>query len=131
MNIAVVGAGIGGMAAAFDLINAGHAVTIYEAADIPGGLASGFKETSWEWSVEKYYHHWFQSDKHILGLIRELGLAQKVIFPRPQTVVYHEGSFYPFDSIPAALMFPGLGWGFNKIRFGLVGLYLRLTNDWK
>ena len=28
-------------------------------------------------------------------------------------------------------LFPGLGWGVNKIRFGLVGLYLRLTTNWK
>jgi protoporphyrinogen oxidase len=28
-------------------------------------------------------------------------------------------------------MFPGLGWGIDKIRFGLVGLYLRLTNNWR
>jgi protoporphyrinogen oxidase len=45
-------------------------------------------------------------------------------------VVYHDGKFYPFDSYLNALLFPGLGWGINKIRFGLVGLYLRLTNDW-
>jgi protoporphyrinogen oxidase len=81
--------------------------------------------------VEKYYHHWFASDRHMLGLIEELGWSDKVIFPRPYTVMYHEGRFYPFDSIPAALLFPGLGWGLKKIRFGLVGLYLRLTNNWK
>jgi protoporphyrinogen oxidase len=28
-------------------------------------------------------------------------------------------------------LFPGLGWGINKIRFGFVGLYLRLTNNWR
>ena len=27
--------------------------------------------------------------------------------------------------------YPGLGWGINKIRFGLVGLYLRLTSNWQ
>ena len=43
MKIAIVGAGIGGMAAAYDLVRAGHQVTIYEAADYVGGLASGFK----------------------------------------------------------------------------------------
>src|SRR4030042_6553706 len=45
--------------------------------------------------------------------------------------MYHEGHFYPFDSILKAILFPGLGWGANKIRFGLVGLYLRLTNNWR
>ncbi len=130
-NIAIVGAGIGGMAAAYDLVNSGHKVTIFEKEDFVGGLASGVKEPHWEWSVEKYYHHWFASDDHMLGLIAELGLSDRVLFPRPYTVVYHQGKFYPFDSYLNALLFPGLGWGFNKIRFGLVGLYLRLTNDWK
>ena len=129
-RVAIIGAGIGGMAAAYDLVQAGHQVTIFEKDDYVGGLASGVKELHWEWSVEKYYHHWFASDQHILGLIEELGWSDKVHFPRPYTVVYHKGKFYPFDSYLNALLFPGLGWGINKIRFGLVGLYLRLTNDW-
>jgi protoporphyrinogen oxidase len=130
MKIAIIGAGFGGMAAAYDLRKAGHEVIIYEAADYAGGLASGFKEPYWDWSVEKFYHHWFQSDKSMLGLLRELGWADKVYFPRPLTVMYHEGKFYPFDSIFKMALFPGLGWGINKIRFGFVGLYLRLTNNW-
>ncbi len=130
-NIAIIGAGMGGMAAAWDLIRAGNQVTIYEGSDVVGGLAGGFKEPNWDWSVEKFYHHWFQTDKHILGLIRELGLQDKVLFPRPYTVMYHNGKFYPFDAIPQMILFPGLGWGINKIRFGLVGLFLRLTTNWK
>lgn len=131
MKIAIIGAGFGGMAAAYDLRNAGHEVVIFESADYVGGLASGFKEPNWDWSVEKFYHHWFQSDRHMLGLIGELGWEDKVIFPRPLTVMYHDGKFYPFDSILKALFFPGLGFGLDKIRFGFVGLFLRLTNNWR
>jgi len=130
-KIAIIGAGFGGMSAAWDLQRAGHEVTIFEAADYVGGLASGFKRPGWEWSVEKFYHHWFASDKHMLGLIKELGWEDKVLFPRPLTVMYHQGKFYPFDSIIKAILFPGLGFGINKVRFGLVGLFLRLTNNWK
>ena len=131
MKIAIIGAGYAGMSAAWDLRKHGHEVTIYESADYVGGLASGFKEPGWKWSVEKFYHHWFASDNHMLGLIEELGLKDKVLFPRPYTVMYHDGKFYPLDSIIKAILFPGLGWGLNKIRFGLVGLYLRLTKNWK
>jgi protoporphyrinogen oxidase len=131
MKIAIIGAGFGGMAAAYDLKNAGHEVTIYESANYVGGLASGFKEPHWDWSVEKFYHHWFQSDHEILGLIKELGWEDKVLFPRPYTVLLYNGKWYPFDSILHALLFPGLGFGLDKIRFGFVGLYLRLTNNWK
>jgi protoporphyrinogen oxidase len=131
MKIAIIGAGFGGMAAAFDLCKAGHEIVIFESADFVGGLASGFRESHWGWSVEKFYHHWFQSDSEMLGLIRELGWEDKVRFPRPLTVMYHEGKFHPFDSVLKALLFPGLGFGLDKIRFGFVGLFLRLTNNWR
>ncbi len=131
MKIAIIGAGYGGMVAAYDLRKAGHEITIFESADYVGGLASGFKEPHWNWSVEKFYHHWFQSDSEMLGLIRELGLEDKVRFPRPLTVMLYKNKWYPFDSILNALKFPGLGFGLNKIRFGFVGLYLRLTNNWR
>jgi protoporphyrinogen oxidase len=130
-RIAIIGAGFGGLSAAYDLIRKGYQVVVYDGDQQPGGLASGFREPGWNWSVEKFYHHWFASDRHILGLINELGLRDKVLFPRPYTVMYHKGKFYPFDSILQMALFPGLGWGINKIRFGLVGLYLRLTTDWK
>jgi protoporphyrinogen oxidase len=131
MDIAIIGAGFSGMAAAYDLRRAGHHVTIFESDDHVGGLAAGFKDPGWDWSVEKFYHHWFASDKHMLGLIKELGLQDMVLFPRPLTVMFYNGRFYPFDSIIKALLFPGLGFGLNKIRFGLVGVFLRLTNNWK
>ncbi|MCX8025475.1 MAG: FAD-dependent oxidoreductase, partial [Thermanaerothrix sp.] len=107
MKIAIIGAGFGGLAAAYDLRNAGHEVTIFEAADYVGGLSAGFKAPHWSWSVERFYHHWFQSDRDMLGLIRELGWQDKVIFPRPKTVVYYNERFYPLDSPLAALLFPG------------------------
>lgn len=131
MKTAIIGAGIAGMAAAHDLAQAGHQVVIYEASHQVGGLASGFKEEHWDWSVENYYHHWFASDEHMLGLIDELGFSKKVLFPRPYTVLQHNDKWYPFDSILQALLFPGLGWGINKVRFGLVGVYLRLTKNWR
>jgi protoporphyrinogen oxidase len=131
VKVAIIGAGFGGMAAAYDLAKAGHDVTIYEAAASVGGLAAGFKQPNWDWWVEKFYHHWFASDKYMLSLIEELGWSDQVLFPRPYTVVFYKGKFYPFDSIPAALLYPGLGWGIDKIRFGLVGLFLRLTNNWR
>lgn len=131
MKIAIIGAGYAGLSAAYDLRKAGNEVTVFEAADHVGGLAGGFKEPHWEWTIEKFYHHWFQSDRHMLGLIDELGWRHKVLFPRPVTVVYHDGKFQPFDSIISALLFPGLGYGLDKLRFGLASLYLRLGNDWR
>ncbi len=81
--------------------------------------------------MEKFYHHWFASDRHMLGLIDELGWQRPGALPPPVHGDVLQGRFYPFDSILKAILFPGLGWGINKARFGLVGLYLRLTNNWQ
>jgi protoporphyrinogen oxidase len=132
LNIAIIGAGVTGLAAAYDLTKLGHAVTIYEAEPGVGGLAAGFRAPHWDWSLEKFYHHWFASDKHMLGLIQELGWSDQVLFPRPYTVVYYQGQFYPLDSYLEALKFSLRHFSLlDVLRFGLVGVYLRLTPWWQ
>ncbi len=131
-KIAIIGAGIAGLSAAYDLTRAGHQVTIYEALPQVGGIASGFKAPHWDWSLEKFYHHWFQSDKYMLGLIDELGWREDVLFPRPYTVVYTDGEFQPLDSIVEAAKFTLKHFPiWDVARFGFVGLYLRLTPRWR
>ena len=130
MKIAVIGAGIAGLAAAYDLAGNGHTVTIYEAASYTGGLAAGFKSRRWNWHLEHYYHHWFESDDDILNLIAEIDQRDKVFFPRPTTSVYTQGQIYPFDSPLRMLLFPKLPL-IPKIRFGLAGLYLRFSKNWR
>lgn len=130
LDIAIIGAGITGLSAAFDLLNAGHKVTLYEAGDHTGGLAAGFRDENWEWPLEKFYHHLFTSDKHIIYLVKELGMADKLFFPRPVTSVIYKGEIIPFDSPKRWITFPG----FNLVdvaRFGLVSAFLRFTNPWK
>lgn len=133
MKVAIIGAGAAGLAAAYDLTRRRHRVTLYEAAPAVGGLAAGFKAPHWEWTLEKFYHHWFQTDQSILGLIDELGWRDQVIFPRPYTVIYYQGEFHPFDHIftnmPLFLLrhFPLI----DVIRFGLAGAYLRSSPHWQ
>lgn len=129
VRVAIVGAGAGGLAAAHDLARVGCRVTILESSEQVGGLASGFKQAHWDWSVEQYYHHWFASDRSILGLIRELGWQDDVIFTRPVTVVYHQDRFYPLDSPLAVLRFPGIPF-IDRLRVGAVIGYLRYLAGW-
>jgi protoporphyrinogen oxidase len=130
MRVAVIGAGMAGLAAAYDLTRLGHQVMVYEANDYVGGLAAGFKDERWDWSLERYYHHWFANDDDIIGLIKEMGLEDKLLFPRPITSNWHEGKIYQHDSVSSALRLPIISWP-AKIRYGATGLYLKLTRSWR
>ena len=134
MNIALIGAGPAGLAAAYDLTRARptHRVVIYEAASEVGGLASGFKAPHWDWTLEKFYHHWFASDSAILGLIQELGWSDQVLFPRPYTVAYVNGKFEPLDSPVMALKFFLTHFSLiDTFRFGMATAYLRVSSNWQ
>lgn len=131
-RVAIVGAGATGLAAAYDLVRQGVSVDIYEAGAEVGGLAAGFRDEQWEWTLEKFYHHWFASDDAVLKLIAELGAQEQVLFPRPTTSLWLNGRVYPMDRpniIVANLRLP-LSWP-AKVRYGLAGLYLRLSRNWR
>jgi protoporphyrinogen oxidase len=131
-RVGIVGAGPAGLAAAYDLARAGHKVVIFEAAPQVGGLASGFKAPHWDWTLEKFYHHWFATDSAILGLIDELGWRDQVLFPRPFTVVFVNGKFEPLDSPVQAIKFFLKHYSvIDMLRFGVATLYLRLTPNWQ
>ncbi|MCZ2115943.1 MAG: NAD(P)/FAD-dependent oxidoreductase [Anaerolineae bacterium] len=130
MRVVIVGAGIAGLSAAYDLLRAGHQVTLLEGDSQTGGLAAGFKDERWEWPLEKFYHHLFTSDSEIIGLVEEIGIRDKLFFPRPTTSVIYEDKIVPFDSPMRWITFPG----FNLLdvaRFGTVSAYLRFTKPWR
>jgi len=128
MKIGIIGAGFTGLAAALELQKAGHQVTVIEKDAQPGGLAIGYKEKNWEWTLEKHYHHWFTNDKFVLNLAEETG--QKVIIKRPRTSVFLEGDTYQLDSPTAILRFPRLPLP-DKIRMAGVLGFLRFNPYWK
>ncbi|MEE9615621.1 MAG: NAD(P)/FAD-dependent oxidoreductase [Anaerolineae bacterium] len=145
MNIGIIGAGITGLTAAYDLTKQGHAVTVYEARPYAGGLAAGFRDERWEWPLDRSYRHWFASDDDVIRLIDELGARDRLFFPRPTTTLYYQGRLYPLDSpVPALKFFPlatlhrtiRVLWFtplplIDRLRFGLVGVYLTLTRNWR
>lgn len=130
MKIGIIGGGITGLTAAYELGKVGHQVTVLEQADRLGGLASTFRDENWDWPLEKFYHHLFASDNVILDLSKELGLGDKIIFPRPITAIWEKGTIAAFDSPIAVLAYPHLSF-IDKMRVGLVTAWLRLTENWQ
>lgn len=130
MRIAIIGAGFTGLTAAFRLSQKGHQVIIFEKEKDPGGLATGFKQKSWAWTCEYFFHHLFASDRVVRNLISELGLNNKFFFEEPKTSIYFKGRISRFDSPISVLTFPHLSLH-QKIRTGIVTAYLKLSNNWQ
>jgi protoporphyrinogen oxidase len=130
-RIGIIGAGAAGLAAAWELSLQGHQVKVWEAGAELGGLAAGFKDPTWDWSLEKFYHHWFQSDSDLLQLADELGVRQKILFVRPKSTFWIKGRIYQMDDPLSALLVPVFSW-YAKLRYGpLAFYYLRLNNNWR
>lgn len=130
MKIAIIGAGITGLTAAYHLTKNGHQVTIFEKNNQAGGLASGFKHDDWDWHLENYYHHLFTSDNHAINLIEDLDLSDRLYFTEPKSSFFYKNQVSKCDSPLSLLLFPHLSL-FEKIRTGIVILSLKITNNWK
>ena len=130
MDTVVIGAGFSGIAAAWELSQSGHNVTVLEYSHQPGGLAAGFKAKGWEWPLEYHYHHIFASDTAILKLIEDMDLTHLVSFSTTLTGVLREHRISPIDS-PATLMrLPFIPF-IDKCRIGVTLAFLKITNGWR
>ena len=118
-KIAIVGGGMTGLSCGVALVDAGYEVTIFEASEKCGGLASGFKGSgrdSWKWSLEIFYHHIFTGDKEIQDLARKVGAD--FFFKEPLTTSFFHLKETQLDSPLSLLRFSGISLG-ARLRMGI------------
>jgi len=131
VRVAIVGAGIAGMTAAYDLARAGRRVTVFEAAPVVGGLASGFRDERWAWPLERFYHHIFQTDRAIIKLATTIGYADRLFFRNQVTAQWWQGQGHDLNGPLQVLRFPALPL-IDRVRFGAVAFYLKyLDANWQ
>lgn len=128
MKIGIIGAGFTGLAASYKLLQHGHAVTIFERDPLPGGLAIGYQENGWDWTLEKHYHHWFTNDKAVLDLAKDLDFP--VVIKRPQTSSYVDREILQLDSPMTLLQFAKLSIA-ERLRMAATLAALRFNPFWK
>jgi len=128
MKIAIIGAGFSGLSTAYYLSKNGCEVTIFESSDKPGGLALGFKENNWRWSLEGHYHHIFASDIDLLNIAKAVG--QKVFFKKPVSSTYLDSNIYQLDSPVSLMKFDKLNLA-ERIRTGFSIAFLKVNPFWK
>ena len=128
MKIGVLGGGLTGLTAAYELAKRGHELLLLERAPYLGGQASTFEVEGTR--LERYYHHIFTGDVDMMDLIEELGLADRMLWLASKVGFFREGQIYDFVTPMDLLRFQPLGF-WQRIRAGLVTVYLQRFGNWR
>jgi protoporphyrinogen oxidase len=126
VRVAVVGAGVTGLVAAYRLTQRGHVADVYERWPGLGGQAATLDVGAGA-PLERYYHHLFTSDVHITALYEELGLPDELEW-RPSSVgVFADGAAHPFTTPVDLLRFTPLSVR-GRVRMGAAVVWLQLRH---
>ncbi|MEA2585146.1 MAG: hypothetical protein QOF33_3231 [Thermomicrobiales bacterium] len=127
-HIGVIGGGIAGLTTALRLAKAGQRVTLWERGSRLGGQAAAFPVAGN--SLEYFYHHLFQSDREIVALIEELGIADHLLWLPSNVGYFADGKIYPLNGARDLLKLDVLPFR-DRVRLGLVTAYLQRFRNWK
>ncbi|MCH7745440.1 MAG: FAD-dependent oxidoreductase, partial [Chloroflexi bacterium] len=128
MRVGIIGAGAAGLAAAYELGKHGHQALVYERAPFLGGQASTFDVGGAR--LERGYHHWFTNDTDIIDLVEEIGLGHQIRWIDSTVGTLYDGKIYNFVTPMDLLKFTPLSLP-DRIRLGLLTLYLQRKKDWR
>jgi len=123
MRIAVLGAGVAGLVCAHRLTAEGHACDVYERWPGLGGQAATLDVGGGD-LLERYYHHLFTSDRHIVSLYEELGLDDELQWHASSMAFFVDGRQWAFNGALDLLRFGPLP-PVARVRMGLAVLLLQ------
>ena len=128
MRVGVIGGGAAGLVAGYELGKLGHQVVVYERAPFLGGQASTFDVGGAR--LERGYHHLFTGDTDIISLAEEIGLGDRMRRFESRVGTLYDGKIYNFVTAMDLLRFTPLSL-FDRVRLGLVTLFLRRMKEWR
>lgn len=124
----VVGGGLLGLTVAHRLAARGERVTVLEAADRLGGLASAWRLGDVTW--DRHYHVILLSDLALRGLLDELDLAEELRWVTTRTGFYVDDELVSMSNALEFLRFPPLTL-LDKVRLGGTIAYAARVKDWR
>ncbi len=105
MRVCILGGGLCGLVASLHLSKTSE-VTILERDREPGGCLSSYRlNGAW---VERFYHHCFTGDSHLLSLLSEVGLSDRLEWLKGTTGSFADGKIYPLNTPLEILRYPYL-----------------------
>ncbi|MCT0224632.1 9,9'-di-cis-zeta-carotene desaturase [Synechococcus sp. CS-1328] len=128
MRVAIVGAGLAGLSAAVDLVDAGHQVDLYEARPFMGGKVGSWEDPEGN-HIEMGLHVFFFNYANLFALMRKVGAFENLL-PKDHTHLFvnaggdlRELDFRfpigaPFNGLKAFFTTPQLDW-IDKLRNAL------------
>lgn len=123
MRVAVLGAGVAGLVCAHRLTAEGHVCDVYERWPGLGGQAATIDVGGGE-LLERYYHHLFTSDRHIVALYDELGMGDELQWHASSMAFFVDGRQWAFNGALDLLRFRPLALS-ARVRMGLAVLMLQ------
>jgi protoporphyrinogen oxidase len=123
MRVAVLGAGVAGLVCAYRLSQEGHVCDVYERWPGLGGQAATLDVGGGE-LLERYYHHLFTSDRHIVELYDELGMPDELQWKPSSMAFFLDGRQWAFTTPLDLLRFKPLSPP-SRLRMGLAVLLLQ------
>jgi protoporphyrinogen oxidase len=97
MKVAVLGAGVAGLTAAYRLGRNGHEAVVYERWPGLGGQAATI-DVGDGVRLERYYHALVATDREIVELCEELGIGDELTTWPSSLGMFYGGRLYPFTS---------------------------------
>ncbi|NOZ01468.1 MAG: NAD(P)/FAD-dependent oxidoreductase [Deltaproteobacteria bacterium] len=125
---AIVGGGMLGMTLAHRLAGQGKDVTLIEAGESLGGLASPWSIGGITW--DRHHHAILLSDWRLRSILGELGLEKETRWVEARTGLYVKGKLFPISNLVEYMQFPALGIA-GQARLAFTILYASKINDWK
>lgn len=126
-RVCVIGAGLAGLTAAYELAKSGLDVVLLESEDYAGGLASSFEIGGLK--IERFYHFVCRGDDDLVSLADELGLSNGIVWRRSKTAFLYEGRCYPFGTPIDLLRFRPAPLH-QRVLFGLNIVQSRYRKNW-